>query len=233
MLMAPPAVPRPLMTEDGPLRISICSVKKFSRMLTAGSRMPSTNGDAGRGAADLLEAGGVLVAQHLLRQHRDAARRIGDRLAELARLQAVCLVRRGRIGIRVLLRQLFFCLGFRLLLGQSRSRGAFFGGAAQGVAYPYLFRRWLGRRRFRARDRCVYGHRRQRLFLRFRPGHGRNRNQAADSDLLRRIALEHTFKTAQRRKPAQRGRPQHLAHKSPPESSRRPHDHGGVIRTQY
>ena len=43
MLTAPPAVPRPLMTEDGPSRISICSVKKFSRMLTAGSRMPSTN----------------------------------------------------------------------------------------------------------------------------------------------------------------------------------------------
>ena len=36
MLIAPPAVPRPSIVAAGPLRISICSVKKFSRTLTAG-----------------------------------------------------------------------------------------------------------------------------------------------------------------------------------------------------
>ena len=41
MLIAPPVVPRPAKDEDGPRRISICSVKKFSRTLTAESRMPS------------------------------------------------------------------------------------------------------------------------------------------------------------------------------------------------
>ena len=113
MLIAPPAVPRPSMVDDGPLRISICSVKKFSRMLTAGSRMPSTNTSLraskprmkkrspkalppspvpmvipGVVRQGLLEAGGVLVAQHLLRQHRDAARRVDDRLAEISAMPA-------------------------------------------------------------------------------------------------------------------------------------------------
>ena len=41
MLIAPPAVPRPAKDEAGPRRISTCSVKKFSRTLTPGSRMPS------------------------------------------------------------------------------------------------------------------------------------------------------------------------------------------------
>ena len=39
--MAPPVVPRPANVDAGPRKISICSVKKFSRMLTAGSRTPS------------------------------------------------------------------------------------------------------------------------------------------------------------------------------------------------
>ena len=42
ILSAPPVVPRPSMVDAGPFKISICSVKKFSRMLTAGSRTPST-----------------------------------------------------------------------------------------------------------------------------------------------------------------------------------------------
>ena len=43
MLIAPPAVPRPANEEAGPRKISTCSVKKFSRMLIAGSRTPSMN----------------------------------------------------------------------------------------------------------------------------------------------------------------------------------------------
>ena len=41
MLIAPPVVPRPANEEPGPRRISICSVKKFSRTLTPESRTPS------------------------------------------------------------------------------------------------------------------------------------------------------------------------------------------------
>ena len=125
------------------LRASKPRMKKRSPKALPPSRC---RGDARGGARHVLEAGGVLVLEDFLGEDGDAFGRIGDRLGEFRRGEAVRLVwRRGvRIGIAVGGRsvgggRLGLRLGLRGLLGAR--------GPAQRGTDAQLLRRWLRRRR--------------------------------------------------------------------------------------
>ena len=126
MFSAPPVVPRPSMVEDGPLRISICSVKKVLADADGGiadavdedvvarveaadeetvaegvAALAGAERHAGGGPRHFFEAGGVLVLEEFLGENRDALRRIDDRLGEFRRRQTIGLIGRGRVGIGI------------------------------------------------------------------------------------------------------------------------------------
>ena len=130
MLIAPPVVPRPANDEPGPRRISICSVKKFSRTLTPESRTPSMKMSLRASKPRMKKRSpkalppspvpsvtpavfriacfkrrGVFVRQHFLAEHGDGLRRVQQRFGKFARrLQVIDLVGRGRIRIGIAVR---------------------------------------------------------------------------------------------------------------------------------
>ena len=66
-----------------------------------------TERHAGRAQHGLLQAGGVLVGQKLLGQNGYCLRRVQQRLGKFPRgLQVIDLVRRGRVGIGILIGRL-------------------------------------------------------------------------------------------------------------------------------
>ena len=151
--------------------------------------------DARGGARHVLEAGGVLVLEDFLGEDGDALWRIGDRLGELRRRQAVRLIRRRwiRIGVAVGGRsvgsgRLGLRLGLRRLLGAR--------GAAQRGADAQLLRRGFRRRRALALDRRLDLDRRQCLIFGLGAADRGDRHQAADGDFSRCIGVERRIDAA-------------------------------------
>ena len=151
--------------------------EKFSRMLTAGSRMPSTKTSLRASKprmkkrspkalppspvpsvtpavvrADLLQARGVLVLENFLGEDCDGLRRVDDRLAEFRRSEPIRLV--GRCGI-----------GIGILIGRLRGRLA---GAGAGLACAACFARAARRKALRTRNCSAVGLVAGRLFARDR-----------------------------------------------------------------